>query len=96
MAKRSLVSSFILAEQPILDVAPKPQPVVLPKPKALPARRDHRENRRAFTVWLDADLVARLRTLSRELVTEHGRAGNSIERLVTEGIEHVLEQRKRS
>jgi hypothetical protein len=41
-------------------------------------------------VWLDRDLIAKVRALSRELVTERGRAGNSIEALVTEALNEVL------
>lgn len=89
MAKRpSLSASFAVAEQPILDPTPQPQPVAIPKPTPKP--RDHRENRQAFTVWLDRDLIAKVRGLSRDLVTERGRAGNSIEALVAEGLAHVL------
>lgn len=91
MAKRpSLSASFVVGEQPILDPTPQPklQPVTQPTPTPKP--RDHRENRQAFTVWLDRDLVANVRSLSRDLVTERGRAGNSIEALVTEGLDHIL------
>ncbi len=95
MAKRpSLSASFSVAEQPILEV-PTPQPVAQPKATPTPKRRDPRANRQAFTVWLDQDLVAKIRGLSRDLVTEHGRAGNSIEALVTEGLEHVLAKHRR-
>ena len=101
MAKKpGLSAAFAIGEQPILDVpaTPQPQPLALPKdkPTPLPSRRDHRANRQAFTVWLDRDLVAKIRELSRDLVSEHGRAGNSIEAMVTEGIEHVLEKHGRS
>jgi hypothetical protein len=41
-------------------------------------------------VWLDRDLIAKVRGLSRELVAERGRAGNSIEALVTEALNEVL------
>ena len=99
MAKRpSLSASFVVGEQPILD--PTPQPKALPQdqgldiPKPTPKARDHRENRQAFTVWLDRDLIAKVRGLSRELVTEHGRAGNSIEALVTEALNEILAKRK--
>ncbi|MER2198426.1 hypothetical protein ABS771_27210 [Methylobacterium brachiatum] len=95
MAKRpSLSASFVVGEQPILD--PTPPPIAQPQPQSLdtlkptPKLRDHRENRQAFTVWLDRDLIAKVRRLSRELVTEHGRAGNSIEALVTEALNEVL------
>ena len=95
MAKRpSLSASFVVGEQPILD--PTPPPIAQPQaqgldiPKPTPKLRDHRENRQAFTVWLDRDLIAKVRGLSRELVTEHGRAGNSIEALVTEALNEVL------
>ena len=57
--------------------------------------RDHRENRQAFTVWLDRDLIAKVRGLSRELVAEHGRAGNSIEALVTEAMQEILAKHSR-
>lgn len=99
MAKKpGLSAAFTIGEQPILDVPDKPQPTTPPKatPTPLSSRRDHRANRQAFTVWLDRDLVAKIRELSRDLVTEHGRAGNSIEALVTEGIEHVLAKHERS
>ena len=95
MAKRpSLSASFVVGEQPILDPTPtgKPtaQPQLVAQPKPTPKLRDHRENRQAFTVWLDRDLIARVRGLSRDLVTEHGRAGNSIEAMVTEAMQAVL------
>ena len=95
MAKRpSLSASFVVGEQPILDPTPppiaQPQPQSLDTPKPTPKLRDHRENRQAFTVWLDRDLIAKVRALSRELVTERGRAGNSIEALVTEALNEVL------
>lgn len=99
MAKKpGLSAAFTIAEQPILDVPTTPEPLAPPKgtPTPLPARRDHRANRQAFTVWLDRELVARIRELSRDLVTEHGRAGNSIESMVTEGIEYILEKHGRS
>lgn len=95
MAKRpSLSASFVVGEQPILDPTPtgktpplgQPTPVAGPTPKP----RVHRENRQAFTVWLDKDLIARVRALSRDLVNERGRAGNSIEALVTEAVQAVL------
>ncbi|WP_156629576.1 hypothetical protein [Methylobacterium sp. Leaf85] len=98
MAKKpGLSAAFTIGEQPILDVPGNPQPVAIPKikPTPLPNRRDHRANRQAFTVWLDRDLVAKIRELSRGLVTENGRAGNSIEALVTQGIEHVLAKHER-
>lgn len=93
MAKRpSLSASFVVGEQPILDPTPQPRP--LPQPQGLgiptPKPRDHRENRQAFTVWLDRDLIAKVRGLSRELVAERGRAGNSIEALVTQALNEVL------
>jgi hypothetical protein len=47
-------------------------------------------------VWLDRDLVSRIRALSRDLVNENGRPGNSIEAMVAEGIEHVLKKHRRS
>ena len=53
------------------------------------------ENRQAFTVWLDRELIAKVRGLSRELVAEHGRAGNSIEALVTEALNEVLAKHAR-
>lgn len=98
MAKKpGLSAAFTIGEQPILDVPDKPELVAQPKetPTPLPNRRDHRANRQAFTVWLDRDLVSKIRELSRDLVTEHGRAGNSIEALVTEGIEHILTKHER-
>jgi hypothetical protein len=98
MAKRpSLSASFVVGEQPILD--PTPQPQAIPQVQTLgvptPKARDHRENRQAFTVWLDRDLIARVRGLSRELVAEHGRAGNSIEALVTEAMQAILAKHSR-
>jgi len=99
MAKKpGLSAAFTIGDQPILEVTTKPQPIVTPKetPTLLPNRRDHRANRQAFTVWLDRDLVTKIRELSRDLVSEHGRAGNSIEAMVTEGIEHVLAKHGRS
>ena len=95
MAKRpSLSASFVVGEQPILDPTPppkaQPQAQGLDTPKPIPKMRDHRENRQAFTVWLDRDLIAKVRGLSRELVAEHGRAGNSIEALVTQALNEVL------
>ena len=98
MAKRpSLSASFVVGEQPILD--PTPQPTSKPQDKGLdkptPKVRDHRENRQAFTVWLDRDLIAKVRGLSRELVAEHGRAGNSIEALVTEAMQEILAKHSR-
>jgi hypothetical protein len=47
-------------------------------------------------VWLDRGLVSRIRALSRDLVNENGRPGNSIEAMVAEGIEHVLKKHGRS
>jgi hypothetical protein len=99
MAKRpSLSASFVVGEQPILDPTPTPKDVSQPQgldfPKPTSKSRDHRENRQAFTVWLDRDLIAKVRGLSRELVTEHGRAGNSIEALVTEALNEILAKRK--
>ena len=101
MAKKpGLSAAFSVGDQPILEVAPtpkaEPKTVAQPLPTPLPSKRDHRANRQAFTVWLDRDLVMKLRALSRDLVTEHGRAGNSIEAMVTEGIEHVLAKHGRS
>jgi hypothetical protein len=96
MAKRpSLSASFVVGEQPILDPTPKVQPQSLATAKPTPKPRDHRENRQAFTVWLDRDLIAQVRALSRELVAEHGRAGNSIEALVTEALSEILSKRGR-
>lgn len=100
MAKRpSLSASFVVGEQPILDPTPppkaQPQPQGLDTPKPTPKLRDHRENRQAFTVWLDRDLIAKVRGLSRELVAEHGRAGNSIEALVTQALNEVLSKHGR-
>ena len=100
MAKRpSLSASFVVGEQPILDPTPppkiQPQAQSLGIPKPTPKARDHRENRQAFTVWLDRDLIAKVRGLSRELVAEHGRAGNSIEALVTEALHEVLAKHNR-
>lgn len=100
MAKRpSLSASFVVGEQPILDPAPQPkappQAQDLDLPKPTPKARDHRENRQAFTVWLDRDLIAKVRSLSRELVAERGRAGNSIEALVTEALNEVLAKHDR-
>lgn len=99
MAKKpGLSAAFTIGDQPILDIpqihTPKTVDQPLPTPK--PMKRDHRANRQAFTVWLDRDLVARVRALSRDLVIENGRAGNSIEAMVTEGIEHVLAKHGRS
>ncbi|MCJ2079052.1 hypothetical protein MKK68_26040 [Methylobacterium sp. E-016] len=98
MAKRpSLSASFVVGEQPILD--PTPQPKSTPQLQGLgtptPKVRDHRENRQAFTVWLDRELIAKVRSLSRELVAEHGRAGNSIEALVTEAMHEILAKHSR-
>ncbi|MCJ2054171.1 hypothetical protein [Methylobacterium sp. J-070] len=102
MAKRpSLSASFVVGEQPILDPTPPPPPKGQPQaqsldlPKPTPKVRDHRENRQAFTVWLDRDLIAKVRGLSRELVAERGRAGNSIEALVTEALNEVLSKHGR-
>lgn len=100
MAKRpSLSASFVVGEQPILDPTPlpktQPQAQDLDLPKPTPKARDHRENRQAFTVWLDRDLIAKVRSLSRELVAERGRAGNSIEALVTEALNEVLAKHDR-
>jgi hypothetical protein len=100
MAKRpSLSASFVVGEQPILDPTPppkaQPQAQGLDLPKPTPKARDHRENRQAFTVWLDRDLIAKVRGLSRELVAERGRAGNSIEALVTEALNEVLAKHDR-
>lgn len=98
MAKRpSLSASFVVGEQPILDPTPKAQlqPQSLGTAKPTPKPRDHRENRQAFTVWLDRDLIAQVRALSRELVAEHGRAGNSIEALVTDALSEILAKRGR-
>ena len=100
MGKRpSLSASFVVGDQPILNPTPEPkaQPVAqgLGQAKPTPKPRDHRENRQAFTVWLERDLIAKVRNLSRELVTEHGRAGNSIEALVTEALNEVLAKRGR-
>ncbi|MCJ2040625.1 hypothetical protein MKK55_16980 [Methylobacterium sp. J-059] len=98
MAKRpSLSASFVVGEQPILD--PTPQLKSTPQLQGLgiptPKVRDHRENRQAFTVWLDRELIAKVRSLSRELVAEHGRAGNSIEALVTEAMHEILAKHSR-
>ena len=100
MAKRpSLSASFVVGEQPILDPNPTPPPKPQAQPQGLglptPKARDHRENRQAFTVWLDRDLIAKVRSLSRELVAERGRAGNSIEALVTEALNEVLAKHER-
>ena len=100
MAKRpSLSASFVVGEQPILDPTPPPkgppQAQGLDTAKPTPKVRDHRENRQAFTVWLDRDLIAKVRSLSRELVAERGRAGNSIEALVTEALNEVLAKHDR-
>ncbi len=46
-------------------------------------------------MWLDRDLIAKVRGLSRELVAEHGRAGKSIEALVTEALNEVLAKHHR-
>ena len=98
--KAGLSAAFTIGDQPILDVAPTPNPgpkaVAQPVPTPTPSKRDHRANRQAFTVWLDRDLVSRIRALSRDLVNENGRPGNSIEAMVTEGIEHVLKKHGRS
>src|ERR1700712_3873134 len=97
MAKKpGLSAAFSVGDKPILEVAPIPKTVAQPLPTPLPFKRDHRANRQAFTVWLDRDLVMKLRALSRDLVTGPGRAGNSIEEMVTEGIEHVLKKHGRS
>src|SRR3954447_23691862 len=96
--KAGLSAAFTIGDQPILDVAPTPNPgpkavtQPLPLPTPTPSKRDHRANRQAFTVWLDRDLVSRIRALSRNLVNENGRPGNSIEAMVAEGIEHVLKK----
>ncbi|MCJ2106627.1 hypothetical protein MKK70_14815 [Methylobacterium sp. E-041] len=98
MAKRpSLSASFVVGEQPILDPTPQPKstPQVQGLGKPTPKARDHRENRQAFTVWLDRDLIAKVRSLFRELVAEHGRAGNSIEALVTEAMHEILAKHSR-
>jgi hypothetical protein len=98
--KAGLSAAFTIGDQPILDVAPTPNPgpkaVAQPLPTPTPSKRDHRANRQAFTVWLDRDLVSRIRALSRDLVNENGRPGNSIEAMVAEGIEHVLKKHGRS
>jgi hypothetical protein len=98
--KAGLSAAFTIGDQPILDVAPTPNPgpkaVAQPLPLPTPSKRDHRANRQAFTVWLDRDLVSRIRALSRDLVNENGRPGNSIEAMVAEGIEHVLKKHGRS
>ena len=102
--KAGLSAAFTIGDQPILDVAPTPnpgpkavaQPLPTPTPTPTPSKRDHRANRQAFTVWLDRDLVSRIRALSRDLVNENGRPGNSIEAMVAEGIEHVLKKHGRS
>jgi hypothetical protein len=98
--KAGLSAAFTIGDQPILDVAPTPNPgpkaVAQPLPTPTPSKRDHRANRQAFTVWLDRDLVSRIRALSRDLVNENGRLGNSIEAMVAEGIEHVLKKHGRS
>ena len=98
--KAGLSAAFTIGDQPILDVAPTPNPgpkaVTQPLPTPTPSKRDHRANRQAFTVWLDRDLVSRIRALSRDLVNENGRPGNSIEAMVAEGIEHVLKKHGRS
>ncbi len=100
--KAGLSAAFTIGDQPILDVAPTPNPgpkavaQPLPLPTPTPSKRDHRANRQAFTVWLDRDLVSRIRALSRDLVNENGRPGNSIEAMVAEGIEHVLKKHGRS
>ena len=98
--KAGLSAAFTIGDQPILDVAPTPNPgpkaVAQPVPTPTPSKRDHRANRQAFTVWLDRDLVSRIRALSRDLVNENGRPGNSIEAMVAEGIEHVLKKHGRS
>jgi hypothetical protein len=97
--KAGLSAAFTIGDQPILDVAPIPNPgpkaVAQPLPLPTPSKRDHRANRQAFTVWLDRDLVSRIRALSRDLVNENGRPGNSIEAMVAEGIEHVLKKHGR-
>ena len=97
--KAGLSAAFTIGDQPILDVAPTPNPgpkaVAQPLPTPTPSKRDHRANRQAFTVWLDRDLVSRIRALSRDLVNENGRPGNSIEAMVAEGIEHVLKKHGR-
>jgi hypothetical protein len=98
--KAGLSAAFTIGDQPILDVAPTPNPgpkaVAQPLPTPTPSKRDHRANRQAFTVWLDRDLVSRIRALSRDLVNENGRPGNSIEAMVAEGIEHVLKKHGQS
>jgi hypothetical protein len=98
--KAGLSAAFTIGDQPILDVTPTPNPgpkaVAQPLPTPTPSKRDHRANRQAFTVWLDRDLVSRIRALSRDLVNENGRPGNSIEAMVAEGIEHVLKKHGRS
>jgi hypothetical protein len=98
--KAGLSAAFTIGDQPILDVTPTPnlgpKAVAQPLPTPTPSKRDHRANRQAFTVWLDRDLVSRIRALSRDLVNENGRPGNSIEAMVAEGIEHVLKKHGRS
>jgi hypothetical protein len=98
--KAGLSAAFTIGDQPILDVAPTlnpgPKAEAQPLPTPTPSKRDHRANRQAFTVWLDRDLVSRIRALSRDLVNENGRPGNSIEAMVAEGIEHVLKKHGRS
>jgi hypothetical protein len=98
--KAGLSAAFTIGDQPILDVTATPNPgpkaVAQPLPTPTPSKRDHRANRQAFTVWLDRDLVSRIRALSRDLVNENGRPGNSIEAMVAEGIEHVLKKHGRS
>src|SRR3954447_5795984 len=96
--KAGLSAAFTIGDQPILDVAPRPNPgpKTVAQPLPTPPKRDHRANRQAFTVWLDRDLVSRIRALSRDLVNENGRPGNSIEAMVAEGIEHVLKKHGRS
>src|SRR3954466_4035410 len=96
--KAGLSAAFTIGDQSILDVAPTPNPgpKAVAQPLPTPSKRDHRANRQAFTVWLDRDLVSRIRALSRDLVNENGRPRKSIEGRVTEGIEQVLKKHGRS
>jgi hypothetical protein len=83
MAKRpSLSASFVVGEQPILDPTPQPQAIPQVQTLGLPTPKAR-------------DLIARVRGLSRELVAEHGRAGNSIEALVTEAMQAILAKHSR-
>lgn len=89
----------VVDEQTAQLPAPIPQqtPITVETPQPTPTRirKNPRANHQAFTVWLDKDLVSSIRTLSRDLVDEGGRAGNSIEALVTQALKSVLKKHGR-